>query len=336
CALFLIDSSFAVIEKHANRWLRDVLIGLLIYLSYGTRSIGFLLIPVVLILFLLRKRNNLRSLLVILLTSAILIGFQNLLITGTGSYFDQFPGSFTAVLPILMRMFLYYLGLIIDLFPIQNNLIQNGVFLILFECSLLGLLVRFKKGVSSYELFFLIYTGCLLSWPSYQGYRFLLPVLPFYFLFMVEGIFYISQNLVRSLLVRIILSLVLIMCAILIYSNSYRGVFSRPLSDMEKPSTGELFAYVKANTQKDDAIVFFKPRALALYTDRRSVVIAVPGVGVDPLERMKQFNVDWVIARKFNENDYQPGLRDLVKQKPDQFILVYENDEFQMYHFSNK
>jgi hypothetical protein len=105
---------------------------------------------------------------------------------------------------------------------------------------------------------------------------------------------------------------------------------------MEKPSTRELFAYVKTNTQKDDVIVFFKPRVLALYTDRRSVVIAIPGIGVDPLERMKQFSVDWVIARKNYENEYQPGLRDLVKQKSDQFILVYENDEFQMYRFLNK
>jgi len=336
CALFLIDSSFPVYEKHAGRWQRDVLIGLLIYLSYGSRSIGFLLIPVVIILFLVRKRNNLRSLLVILLTAAVLIGFQNLLITGTGSYFDQFPGSFTAILSILLRMFLYYLGLIINLFPIQNNLMQNGVFLILFECSLLGLIVRFKKDVSSYELFFLIYTGCLLFWPSYQGYRFLLPVLPFYFLFIVEGIFYISQNLVRFVWIRKILSLVLIGCVILIYSNSYRGVFPRPLSDMEKPSTRELFAYVKAKTPKDDSIVFFKPRVLALYTDRRSVVIAVPGIGVDPIERMKQFSVDWVIARKFYDNEYQPELRDLVEQKPDQFFLVYENDDFQMYHFVNK
>jgi hypothetical protein len=336
CALFLIDHSFTITEKYTNRWSMDALIGLLIYLSYGIRSIGFLLIPVVIILFFIRKRNNLRSLLGILLTAAVLMGFQNLLITGTGSYLDQFPASFTAILPLLMRMFLYYLGLIIDLFPIQNDLIQNGVFLIFFEFALLGLLVRFKKGVSSYELFFLIYTGCLLFWPSYQGYRFLLPVLPFYFLFMVEGIFYISQNLVRSLRAKKILSLVLIGCAILIYSNSYRDVFPRPLSDMQKSSTGDLFAYVKANTQKDDAIVFFKPRVLALYTGRRSMVIAVPGIGVDPLERMRQFNVDWVIARKSYDNEYQSGLRDLVKQKSDQFVLVYENAEFQVYRFLNK
>ncbi len=296
---------------------------------------GFLLIPITIILFIIRKRKQKLTLLIVLLTSTSLMFMQNLVITGTGSYFDQFPDNPAYLFSTIATISWNYFNLFIGLVPFHNKIIQYAVFLILVECFVLGFLVRIKKGVTSYDLFFLFYSLSLLVWPSFQGYRFLLPVIPFYFLYIAEGANHLSINLTQSSKVRASIIGILIVIVCLSYFNVYKSVFPRPVTAMEEPSTRELFAYVMKETNTEDVIVFFKPRVLALFTGRSSVAISVPGNKLDTLSQMKQFDVDWVIVRKTIDYEFQKELSILVSQKPDQFIPVYENDEFQMYRFIN-
>jgi hypothetical protein len=105
---------------------------------------------------------------------------------------------------------------------------------------------------------------------------------------------------------------------------------------MEKTSTKELFDFVKNETKPKDVIVFFKPRVLALYTNRQSLVIALPYPKGDPLSRMKEFGVNWVITRKTHPREYQPELIQLISENPDRFIPVYENEDFRAFRLVEK
>ena len=57
----------------------------------------------------------------------------------------------------------------------------------------------------------------------------------------------------------------------------------RSTTDLEKIETQELFQFVQKETFSDDVILFFKPRVLALFTDRKSLAMAIPDPGGDLL-----------------------------------------------------
>ncbi len=316
-----------------DKWKQDILTGFFIYLSYGSRSIGIVLIPVLLLLFLIRKCKSSRSLAVILLTAGSLIVIQELTIIGTGSYLDQIPGSFSAVITIMLRLLGNYFSLFFNIFEMGSFLVHCLIFLILFEFCVLGILVRIKKGISSYEIFFLLYLTGLLFWPSYQGYRFLIPVIPIYFLFIVEGIFHFTGSIIHSEIPRKIIPLILLCGTGFSYLVSYQEIFPRPVTDMEKPSTQELFTFVRSETGQNDVIVFFKPRVLSLYTDRHSVAIAIPDPEGDPISRMRDFGVDWVIVKRIHLGEFQTEMNDFVDNNPGHFEQVYENDDFRIFRF---
>jgi len=331
-ALYRLDQTFSGVATPKKTWKSDLETGLYLYLAYGTRTIGIILIPIVILMYLLYRKNNGKSFLIILCSSSFLMISQIILIPGTGSYLDQLPGSISEFITILNPVFNVYLTLILKLFPVQHDILQKLTFLILFLIFLTGVFYRFKKSISSFDLFFILYLAVLFIWPS-LGYRFLLPIIPFYFLIMIDGL---SANLgrvsrllpLRNLILLIILGLV---CFSYIYS--YQGVFPRPASAMEQYSTKDLFAFVKKETTPDDVIVFFKPRVLALYTGRSSVAIAAPGKDVDPIYRMRQFGVDWIIIRKDHEGEFQPSQIELIAHHPESFHHITDIGDFSIYRF---
>jgi hypothetical protein len=332
-ALYRMDMVFSAQSPRSPGWNSTLLTGLFIYLSYGCRTIGIILLPVLFVLYLFQRKNNGRSFLIILTTAVLLILLQRVLIPGTGSYFDQFPGSlsqFAAILSILLNN---YLTLTLQLVPVASDAAQKVAFLIMFIFFLSGLYFRLKNGVTAFDLFFMAYFAALLIWPSYQGYRFLLPIIPLYFLYAVEGLNSILNLICYSSLFQKAIPSICIGLIALSYIYAYQGVFPRPLSAMEQPETRELFEYVKNETTPDDVIVFFKPRVLALFTGRSSVAIAIANNGIDPIKRMRQFGVDWVIVREGHSDEYQPEQSHLINQHPDLFTPVKTIGDFAIYRF---
>jgi hypothetical protein len=332
-ALYRMTTAFNKENPRSPGWKSNLLTGFFIYLSYGCRTIGVIPLPVLIVLYLFHRKNNGRSFFVILITSLALILIQKALIPGTGSYFDQLPGSlsqFAAILNILLNN---YLTLTLQLVPVASDAGQKVTFLILFLFFLSGLYFRLKKGVTAFDLFFLAYFAALLIWPSYQGYRLLLPIIPIYFLYIIEGLNTILNRVSHSSLLQKIIPSVSIGLIALSYMYAYQGVFPRPLSAMEQPLTHELFEYVKNETTPDDVIVFFKPRVMALFTGRSCVAIAITDNGEDPIRQMNQFGVNRVIVRNEYSDEYQPEQIHLIRQHPDLFTPIKTIGDFVIYRF---
>jgi hypothetical protein len=332
-ALYRLDRTFRPGGSQKIPWKFDLLTGLCVYLAYGTRTIGIILVPVVTLMYLSHRKGHGRSFLIILFSAGLLITLQKLLIPGTGSYFDQFPRSIPEFIRILKILLNNYLILTLQLVPVKSDQWQKITFLFLFIIFLVGVYFRLHKGISSSDLFFVTYFAALLIWPSYQGYRFLLPIIPIYFLIMLEGLSTILGRFTRSVILR---NAIITLFAGLIafsYIISYQGVFPRPVSAMEQTSTQDLFAFVKNETSPDDVIVFFKPRVLALFTCRSSMAIATPGVEIDPIDRMSRNGVDWMIVRKDYDGEYQPEQIRLIQERPEHFLPITEIGDFSIYKF---
>jgi len=310
--------------------LEHILTGIFIYLAYGTRSVGLVLIPVAIIYSLLKNRKITSSIVTSLIVALILIFVQGLLIPQTGSYFDQLPKSLFEIISVILKSIGYYYEMFFKFFPLENITVQSILFYSMILGFAIGLLHHFKKGISSFDLFFFSYLLFMLIWPSYQSWRLLIPIIPIYFLYIVEGMNQLV-GLVKLGWLRKTIPVFLLIGVIALYANSYSEVFPRPLSNIEKNETQELFAFIRGETNSDDVIVFFKPRVMALFTQRKSVAMMIPPPHGDTLARMKELEVSVVVRNRNQEYGIQPELDQFIFSHPENFQLLYENLEFQVF-----
>jgi hypothetical protein len=225
-----------------------------------------------------------------------------------------------------------YITLSMKLVPIGNMNVQKIIFLMAFLVILLGYYLRVKRNRSVIELFFAVYTATLLAWSSIQGFRLLLPIIPLVFLYAIEAmVFFLKWKKLDAL--RNALYIAVILAAAGGYFIAYRRILPRPESAMERETTQELFNYVRTETAPDEVFVFFKPRVLALFTGRSALALAVPGINVDPIERMREFGVDRIIVRKGHNDEAQPEQIELINEHPENFTLTYSSIEFSVYKF---
>jgi hypothetical protein len=330
-ALFRLDQAFSS-NRSIRDWKSDLLTGIFVYLSYGTRTVGITLLPIVFLLYLLRRKNNGRTFLIIAGTASTLILIQRILIPGTGSYLDQVSLSFTEFFGRMNILLSEYITLSMKLVPIENMIVQKIIFLMAFLVILLGFYIRVKRDRSVFEIFFAVYMATLLAWSSIQGFRLLLPIIPLVFLYAIEAmIFLLKWKKLDA--IRNGVYIAAILAAAAGYFVVYRHIFPRPESAIDRVTTQELFNYVKTETAPDEVFVFFKPRVLALFTGRSALALAVPGINVDPIERMRQFGVDRIIVRKGHNDEAQSEQIELIEEHPENFSLTYSSIEFSVYKF---
>ena len=142
----------------------------------------------------------------------------------------------------------------------------------------IGLVSRIRK-----DYLFIVYS-CLtlifyLFLPSGQGLRYLFPIIPFYIYFVFVGLrrtwcicserVQIASRMLALVVYLIILASFLTYTLELGIRNLQNG---RPTADLYAPTSLEMFNYISHHSHQDDVIVFFKPRAMRLMTQRRTIV----------------------------------------------------------------
>lgn len=330
-ALYRIDRQIQPGGGKSTKWWTWLVNGVLIYLAYGTRSVGIILIAVVFSLSIARLKRISLGAFGTITTALILMFIQNVLIPeASGGYFGMLPNTAQEIIKTLSYSVKYYADFLFDLFPFQNVWIQGFVFLIILSGFIFGAIIRLRRGLISYDFFFVFLFAILLVFPGYQGTRYLLPVLPIVFWYILEGFDRIVGLLKRDWLQRGIP--VMILAGMLIYyGNIYVNFFPRPMEAIENPKTQELFHFIQTETDPKDVVLFFKPRVMALFTQRKSVVIPVPDPNHDTIDRMHEFNVTLVAYRRDRGEEYQTGMLGFIQINPDHFHLIFENSDFQVY-----
>lgn len=118
-------------------------------------------------------------------------------------------------------------------------------------------------------------------WPFTQGLRYLFPVLPFYVSFVLSGLeaFQGSSATVVGRVRALACYGPVVVVLFCFGLQSTRRMHENIARDREVPdgpfATGsrDLFSYVSEHTGKGSTIIFFKPRAMRLMTDRKSIMI---------------------------------------------------------------
>lgn len=317
------------LKENEPRWKQSIL-GTVLFLAFFVRTTGILLFASYLAYqffgFLRDPKNRqatLTNTAVTTLTLASLWLVTSLLFpNGQGSYLEQLKGLTSTVFRDNITNYFYLFGSFFGTGPLWT-----GIYYILVVFFLIGAWTR--RGTDALPGIFLgLYLAAMLLWPEWQGIRFIFPLLPIFVYFVFQGIRFVIQKLPENLKRPshgLVYGFWLVIIVIFLYTSS-TGAYSnlkdnRSINGPFDPFSSDVYNYIRAETPPESVIVFWKPRAMRLFTNRDTFMST-------ECERLPLG--DYVVLSKKAENSQIPPEEigacnlPLVKRLENNRFVVYE------------
>ena len=269
-ALLVIERVYARLKRDRIEIGNVVLVSVLLYCTYGTRTIGLALLLALVAADLARFRRPSRFLLCVLSLTGLFIAAQTILLTSPKGYVSAFHFSWQTV----ATNAIYYGKTLSYVWENGFSKSLQIVFALAFTVvATVGYLKSLWRERGAKEFYLLAYIAVLLAWNSEIGLRGLLPILPLYFFY---GLRECSQLLDGARLpVRVIAIGAFVGIAALSYAGKIRHVATLPAEpNVADADAAAMFEFVRGHSSPEDVLVFAKPRTLALFTDRRVAALS--------------------------------------------------------------
>lgn len=201
-------------------------------------------------------------------------------------YLDQIPPR-ALIWEVVRNNVNYYIDTARDFIPsFQAVFLSKLLWISLVWCSLAGFLKKVKKGPEFSEFFVFAYLVMILMWTSWQGFRFLLPVVPmmlYYTGLQISelGIALFGTRARYAPWLAVFALFFAVVPSLRALQRNHRNPMEGPMS----PDAQEAYREIQLRTPPDAKFLADKPRALALFTDR-SAAFDVPGL---PPEAFRDF-----------------------------------------------
>ena len=309
-----------------------VFLGTTIFLAFFIRTNGIILLASFLADQALRfyqeqtKRKDriLNSTVVVAVFGVLWLSSSLIFPNGQGAYFRQLMG-FTWEKFITRNIPGYfYFGA--EFLGIQRDSAWVYVYYLLVALFIVGAWKR-RNADQHILLFFIIYLGAMIVWPEWQGIRFAFPVLPIFIYFAFQGMNAFVRMLPerQHLLGKGAVSLLwLILAGIFLFNSGTQAYANlkdgRKINGPFDPFSSDMFNYIKAETPPESVVVFFKPRAMRLFTNRDSIM----ALECDHLTRG-----DYIVLHKTWE--YSQILPDKIQDCNLPLTSMFENRRFIIY-----
>jgi hypothetical protein len=247
---------------------RAIFAGLFSYLAYGARAIGVGIILSVAAFALFRYHRVPRFSVIAVVTFAVFAGLQSRFVSINSDYLriatlgEQSP----------LKNIHFYSGVMSHLWDAGTGASSRlWIFAITTLLSVIGAFRNRHRLFDVTAFFFIGYALFLIFWPYHQA-RYLLPLIPVYFYYLVIGIRSVNEFVARRSQAAATMTVAVIVGVLLIaYLGKYTGSDFGPSFDAwDSTSARQLYALVQTSTPKDAIIIASAPRALALYTERRT------------------------------------------------------------------
>ncbi len=311
-----------------------IVTGILLYVGYGLRTLGGVLVPVVIAHDLLRMRRPSRFLLVALATFALCAAPQLVLLHSPDSYLDQFRPNDLAIITYNLSK---YASLFENGYLPWATKVLAAVFLSL---AVVGFLVRCRRGFTPFEVFVPLYVAASIIWSIYHN-RYMLPTAPLLFAYAYFAIQAIGSTATGA---RWALGPVLGCVLTLALAASFAGKYSRlpfgPIEGIDGEPMRALSRYVEEETPPDSFLIFRFPRVLALETGRTFAALRGPAQTHETMQYFDDKGVDYLIVCHVAPNldaGATPRLHDrerwqrILDDFPPRFEQSYANEWFTVY-----
>jgi len=332
--LLLFHRADAAAESSHAHWLLTLGGSLAGYLAFATRSLGALVFVAVMGQELLVHRRIRRPVLAALVLFAALALAQTLLVHSDRHYLDQFRGG----AGVLVQHAGWYAERAAAFWSNGHWLLPAtmlaGMSLVL---ALLGFVAQLRQRVQVEAVFAPLYLGVILLWPSYEAERYLYPLMPLWVFYTFCGLEH-AWFLWRPALHRTVVALFLA-AATLSYAGRYTTLDWGPLPHgVATPAAQQMFQYVSDHTPPDAVVVFAKPRAMTLFTRRRSAAPHVPERDEQLLDYLRGIRASYLVVVNSDDTLGRAAnprlvhfLHAFVARHERVFHPVWTNEEFAVY-----
>jgi hypothetical protein len=279
--LFFIFLGLLLITILKPKTRNHVLLGAVIFFASFIRTTGVILLASFMAYQALCFYRQKETRKVILSNSAVtLFSFGLLWIAtslifpnGQGSYFAQLKGLTPA---IFKSNLINYFYLFVIFFGTGS--IWTYVYYVLVIFFFIGAWAR-RNSDQLLVIFFSLYFLVMLFWPAWQGPRFIFPLLPIFIYFAFQGTSVVIAKLPKNYRtlshgVSYVFWLAVIGAFLFASSNqAYTNIKdNRKINGPFDSFSMDVYNYIKAKTPPNSVIVFYKPRAMRLFTDRDTLM----------------------------------------------------------------
>ena len=284
---FLFFSTLAMLfmmNEKKRSTLDYVLLGASIAFAFFIRTVGILLLVSFLIVEAYKAWKNqanhqlapslFRNTFIVCITFGVFWAvYSSIFPGGSESYFDQLKEF---KLENALRFIKDYIQLFGSFFG--NSIIWKYLYYILSIFFLTGLWIR-RRDDFVFVVFFFLWMLMLVTWPIWQGPRFIFPLLSIFIYFTFRGMKSVINMLPGAYHQpgqRVFFGFWILIASIFLFNSSVSAYANlrnhRSINGPFDPFSIQVYDYIKEKTSRDSVIIFFKPRAMRLMTDHDAIM----------------------------------------------------------------
>jgi len=330
-------AAIVIYEKamKSKKWLHFILLAFLIYFTYSIRTIGIVLLPAIFLDAVFNRTQKYLRVFIILPFFLLFIWAQSKLFQQDDSYFGILINIYSQlslheVFQMLIVAIKNYFNAFSDFFigSYHNILTNSIVFYMGMVLFLIGFLWKTFKAVGLIEFLFLGSLLIILFWPSYQGLRFFIPLLPMYLYYIVCGI-----NMFKSNKIRNIIAGAYIFLALASFISFYTNVnFNGDQYGVTDKASSNLLQFIHDSIDDTAIIMAAKPRAICLFTNKKAIVYPDTVNSNLLWKNIATNKVDYLLLSAFNS--YPPYLNTEIATTYENLQIVFENEEWILYQIN--
>ena len=336
------DAERDVLSKYAFG--SNLLIGVFLYFSVISRSIGITLLPA-LVIFGWAQGRKIRWFCSWIAVFVVLVWLQSRWLVKPTTYENELKLPTIDLIISNAKGYLYALGA--ELFPLPQGLswisstvivtltILGGRSLYLKQKKLKAEQSTLRSVVSCFPMilwYVFAYMSALILAAIEPNSRYLIPILPILISLALTGAVSLRRFISKNYSFILTMGVILYFCSL--HFRSSPGEANATCT-----ACTEMFNYVNAQSDRDAVIVFMKPRAMALLGNRKSWRPSEKYTREELLRHMNTLGATWVVAgadgSTFSDRYPMPRtLHDLSHESGSE--VVFKNSEFEVIRLTQK
>lgn len=299
------------------------------YGAIGTRTVGIALMAGIVFYDVLRQRKITRFSGVALTMCIALVLLQSRLIgSAPGGYMEQVH-AITAH-TVLSNVAEYFRVLAGFWVASVRNIFSFVVLAVVAILTLAGIFYRYKRGFTFIEAFLVPYIGILLLWPYAAGVRALFPIIPWIVFLALKGLQSISAKFGPGFAAAAAWAFLLLVA--IPFFEGYRAMNFGPIRENQGlPEFTQLCEAVQNQTGAGDILIYYRARALSLYTGRPVSTYNYRGTEEELSKHSQTIHATYLVTTSAFDDDHG-FLERYVRDHADELELRYQNANFRMYH----
>jgi len=159
-----------------------------------------------------------------------------------------------------------------------DSVLWSYIYYVLFVFFLIGAWTR-RKDEKVFIFFTVLWMLIHITWPYWQGLRFVFPVFPIFIYFTFWGLKNTIAKLPESYRLagqRAHYTFWILIACMFLFTSSARAINNiqnnRDVNGPFDPFSMEVYEYINEKTPSDSVVVFFKPRVMVLMTGHNTIM----------------------------------------------------------------